>query len=68
MSNSPESDKIDQTHDDQSRAGAVKRPYDKPVVLEHGNLRSITLAAGDKGALDAGSPEDVKTGAEGGPG
>jgi hypothetical protein len=33
-------------------AGRGKALYSKPVVVEHGTLRDITLAVGSKGASD----------------
>jgi hypothetical protein len=36
-----------------------KRPYAKPVLVKHGNLRDITLKVGRSGHMDGGiKPED----------
>jgi hypothetical protein len=55
MSNLTKRDEIDEAHQDKSGSEPVKRPYNKPVVSVHGDLREITLAVGDKGASDGGS-------------
>ena len=44
MSQPTKSDKNDELHEDQMKAELGKRPYTKPVLLAHGNLREITLA------------------------
>lgn len=46
VTRSTKGDGLDHSRQDQSRAETVKRPYTRPVVLTHGNLREITLANG----------------------
>jgi hypothetical protein len=54
MSRPTENDKIEQINQDQFRAEPVKRPYSRPVVVAHGNLREITLTVGAIGMTDGG--------------
>jgi hypothetical protein len=42
-------------HIDRSNSGQQelhKRPYTKPLLVKHGDLRDITLTVGAKGKLD----------------
>ena len=61
MSRSTENDKVEQLHHDQFRAEPVKRPYSRPVVVAHGNLREITLHVAQAGHLDGGGAPHSKT-------
>ena len=62
MSGPTENDKVEQIHQDQFRAEPVKRPYSRPVVVAHGNLREITLTVGHTSThSDGGTDAHNKT-------
>jgi hypothetical protein len=42
---------------------STKQPYKTPVLSEYGDLRQITLAAGNMGKKDGATKGKMKTGA-----